>query len=342
MRRRGPAIVVLLVAAVGVSGAIAVTLGTPTFAKRKLLAAVRDGCDGCTFDVDRVLVNLASGVVVAEGVHYHSNPNDFVEVSFDIDRLEGPLAHRPLLHSTWVFAHIAVSEPVFRVIEKDPKPTTTPSPETFPLNLPPLMVAAVSVSDGSFTYVHRVQGRDAVIRVSHVEGTANNFSSRPGLGSSHTTFDVSSQLERSANVQLHADFDLLAAKNDDHLQIGLQHLALRDMDPYFFKNDGVRVDGVLETAKTTMAIRSGKLTGDLSARYRDLVVHYSKTEDRGAINAFFSESLQKILIQKTQGQQAAAHFHVARARDESTINFILSGLKPAVHDILTKSNSHGQ
>jgi hypothetical protein len=86
-----------------------------------------------------------------------------------------------------------------------------------------------------------------------------------------------------------------------------------------------------------MAIRRGMLTGDLAARYRDLVVHYSRTQDRSATGAFFSEALQKILIQKMQGQQTptGARFQVARKPDESIVKFMISGLKPAVHDILT-------
>ena len=294
--------------------------------------------------MDALQFHPTSGQFTVEGIHFRGNPRDFVEVRFDVERLEGQVAVRPLLQGTWEFTQIASVKPAVQVIEKDPKPYTPPSPEPFPANLPPLTIGEAAVRDGACTYIHRVKGQDAVIHVSDINGTGDNFSSRPGLGSSHTTFDVSSRLERSGTSRIQANFDLLAEKNDDHLDISLRNLPLREMDPYFFNSDGVRVDGVLQNGKATMVIRRGMLSGDLAVRYRDLVAHYSPTGDRGKAGAFFKETLQKVATTKTQGQQApaVARFRVARTRDEDIIKFLLSGLKPAAQDILTGDQNPGR
>jgi hypothetical protein len=266
-------------------------------------------------------------------------------VSFTIASLSGHLAWLPLLHGTWQVSDLVAVEPAFQIIEKDPKPPSPPSSPAFPLNVPPITVDTVSVSDGGFTYIHRLHGKDAPIRITHVAGAARNFSTREGLGSSKTTFEVKSQLERSGASTITASFDLFAEPNDDHLTVDLQHQPLAEMDPYFFNSDGVRLDGHLERATATMRIRKGVLTGDLAARYHDLAVHFSKTAERSSIGAFFSETAEKLGLRSEEPPQGAAApatagFRVARVRDDSIINFLLSGLKPAAHDILTGRTAH--
>ncbi len=320
----------------------------PTLARRKLVAAVNENCDGCQFDVDRLRLHPTTGEVVAEGIHYRGNPNDFVELSFTIASLSGHIAWLPLLHGTWQIADMAAVQPAFQIIEKDPKPPSPPSSSSFPLNVPPITITAVSVNDGGFTYIHRLHGKkDAPIRITHVNGAARNFSTRQGLGSSQTTFQVESQLERSGVSTITASFDLFANPNDDHLTVDLQHQPLAEMDPYFFNSDGVRLDGHLERATAMMRIRSGVLSGDLAARYHDLAVHYSKTAERSSISAFFSETAEKLTLKGEQPPQgvaapATAGFRVARIRGDSIINFLLSGLKPAAHDILTGKTPHAE
>ena len=326
-------------------GAVVLAELAPTLARRKLVAAVNGNCDGCQFDIDRLRLYLTTGEVVAEGIRFQGNPNDFVEVSFTIASLTGHIAWRPLLQGTWQIADMAAVEPAFQIIEKDPKPPSPPSSPAFPLNVPPMTVTTVSVSDGRFTYIHRQHGKDAPIRITHVNGAARNFSSRQGLGSSQTTFEITSQLERSGADTITANFDLFAVPNDDHLTVDLQHQPLAEMDPYFFNSDGVRLDGHLERATATMRIRNGVLSGDLAARYHDLAVHFAKTAERSAIGAFFSEAAERMALRSEQpppdtAAPAAAAFRVVRTRGDSIINFLLSGLKPAAHDILTGRTPH--
>ena len=190
-------------------------------------------------------------------------------------------------------------------------------------------------------HIHRAHARDAVIRVSRIDGTAHNFSSRSESGSSATSFEVSSQLERSGTCHIRADFDLLASNNHDHVTIELQNQTLSELDPYFFQDNGVRIEGVLEHATAAMEIRRGVLSGDLDARYRDLVVHYDPVLGRSSTGAFFSDALERLLTKTTQQQPrpARAHFLVKREPHQSVINFMLAGLRPAAHTILTGRTS---
>jgi hypothetical protein len=340
---RKAALIALVALGVGV---VVLSELAPTLARRKMVAAVNGNCDGCQFDMDRLRLHPMTGEVVAEGVRYHGNPNDFVELSFTIASLSGHIAWLPLLHGTWQITDLAAVQPAFQIIEKDPKPLSRPSSPSFPLSVPPLTVATVSVRDGRFTYIHRLQGKqDAPIRITHVDGAARDFSTREGLGSSKTTFEVKSQLERSGASTITASFDLFANPNDDHLTVDLQHQPLAEMDPYFFNTSGVRLDGHLERATATMRIRNGVLSGDLAARYHDLAVHYYKTAGRSAIGAFFSDTAEKLTLRSEQppadvAAPATAGFQVARIRGDSVINFLLSGLKPAAHDILTGKTPH--
>jgi hypothetical protein len=54
--------------------------------------------------------------VVAEGVRYRGNPNDFVELSFTIASLSGHIAWLPLFHGTWQAADVTAIQPVFQII----------------------------------------------------------------------------------------------------------------------------------------------------------------------------------------------------------------------------------
>jgi hypothetical protein len=108
---------------------------------------------------------------------------------------------------------------------------------------------------------------------------------------------VKSQLERSGLSTITASFDLFAVPNDDRLTVDLQHQPLQELDPYFFNNDGVRLDGQLERATAAKRIQNGVLSGDLAATYHDLAVHYSQTAERSSVGAFFTETLQKLGLQ---------------------------------------------
>jgi hypothetical protein len=338
-----PLVIVIALAVVLSLGAVLLTQVAPGLVRDRLISAVGQRCGGCEFALGRVRLHLVPAEVIIEDIRYHGNGAQPVEVSFEFDRLEARIALLPLLHGTWEFKEVLAFGPTFQVIEKDPKPPRPPSRESFPQDLPPLSISALAVHNGKFTYIHRAHAQDAVIRVSGIEGTARNFSSRVGLGSSKTTFEILSQLERSGRCEIHASFDLLAARNDDLVEIDLQHQALSELDPYFFENDGVRLEGVLERATTTMHIRRGILSGELAGRYRDLVVHYYPTTDRSRVGAFFTETLQKVLIQRTQGHvnPVSERFSVTREPDQSVINFMLSGLKPAARKILTDRAAPG-
>lgn len=323
-----------------VATAVAILLWiAPAIAKRLIERSVRESCPACEFSIESLRLGLFPTRLTAAGVHYKADPSEFVVLTADLPRLRGRIALRSLVRRSWLFDELAAEAPRVEVLEKDPKPFTPPTPDSFPLGLPPFAVSTVSVADGQFTYVHRQHAKDAVIHVSDIAGTGRNFTTRPGLGSSKTTFEVESRLEQSGAAFIRAGFDLLAHPNDDGVDITVQHLPLREMNPYFVKDSGTQVDGTLDEANAALEIKQGVLTGRLRARYHRLQLKDFATAERSSLEAFFAEKLQKLKIAETRDlrHDPGVPFRVKRPNDSGIIKFMLAGLEPAAKTILTTS-----
>jgi hypothetical protein len=336
-KRRQIAVAALAVCLVLIVIVVLVILAGPALARRRLVSGVLSNCSNCSFAVDDLSIGLFPTRVALTGVRYKSDPAEFVVLAFDIPHVAGRIPLLSVIRRRWTFTNIDASGAAFDVLEKDPKPETPPKPDTFPQALPPIAVGTITVANGRFTYTHRTHERDAIIRLTEVNGAGGHFTSREELGPSDTSFDVHARLEQSARAHVRARFDPLAgAANDDHVWIDVDRLPLREMNPFFEIDSGVTLGGALERANAALEIRNGRLTGTLDARYRDLSMDYHKTEDRGAVKSFFTETLGKVMMEKTReaNPPPPVRIDVRREPGDGIIKFLLSGLKPAARDLM--------
>jgi hypothetical protein len=337
------------------SGTIAlISIGLLWLDSQAVSAWIRDGitskiherCPGCRLSIGELSFELRGPSVTARRLRFQAQGS--TEVEAEIDEMRADLDLKKLFDRALAFKKIRLSAPEVRVTERERAKAPEEAPgldatPPFPLGLPPFLIENLRVEGGVLTYVHEQpgkQGASAALHLRGVNGSIANFATRPQLSRGPTEMEAACMLERSGSGHIHADFDLLAKKNDDKIEIDLKELKLAEMDPYFSNEDGVLLDGVLHHAYAALEVREGVLSGSLIGNYEGLKIHYRSTADRSAIKAFFSSLIGSIRVPENRTNDPVKNppelVHEIRNQAEgSIIKFLLGGLKPAAYKILT-------
>lgn len=315
--------------------------------KRVITTKINSNCQQCQFQIEKLHVSPLSFSVSAEGVLLSVQGSTSIDAQ--VDTLQIHFDWRRLMYGQLVVSEVRVARPRVKIVERDEEahkkddiasPIAEPIERPFSLSLPALLVRELRVEFGQFTYVHEGNGKQAVLEVNQINGRILDFPTHPGLTPSLTELDAVCVLERSGVGHLHAKFDLLNYQNDDHIEIDLKEMKLQQMDPFFGKEDGIKIEGTLHHAYAALEIRRGLLTGALTANYDGMKLTFHKTRERGVVSSFLSSLVGSLEIAEKRPRgphdQPEALVHEVRKSDErSVIKFLLAGLKPAAQQILT-------
>jgi len=310
----------------------------PAAARRRLISAVHDSCETCELSLGRVRVSLLPLALSGSQVSFTGGTPNATVVSVAARRVYVPFSVFPLFKSRFRVGRIEIEQPAVTVTEGDlVTPSSTKESASQGLDLE---IEGIEVKNSSFTYVREHPGRKGLLSVSRINASVGPVGSSERLRDADVEAKADGLLERSGRFHLEIRAKILAKAPDADVKLRITGQDLAALNPFFKPNDGVRLHGELLEARSSAAIRGARLTSSVYVRYRGLSVKIKKSEERGALSAFFQTFLASVTIRKQNADNGnfdrTGTVELERKPKETLISFTLRGMKEAAMKVSTQ------
>jgi len=313
-------------------GVILKDVVAPWIVRRQLIATVQENCETCKLSLSRVYISVMPLALSSRHVRFTGGTPNVSVVYAEAERVYIPFSFFPLFAGRLRLRRIEIEQPMVKVTEGDLEISSSSATDSRERCLD-LEIEGIEVIKGSFTYVQEHLGRKGSVNVSRINvvvgpvGSSDRRRNEDVEGSADGLFEGTGQF----HLQVRAKIFEKVPNADVKLEIMGQDLA--NLNQFLSLNDGIRLKGMLIEGRSLVAIRGARLSSFVYARYRGLSVKIKKTEDRGALSAFFQNFLASITV-GSQNVDGGNYDHTGkvdlkRKPKESLVSFTLRGMKEA-------------
>ena len=189
-----------------------------------------------------------------------------------------------------------------------------------------VMVNAIFVENGTFTYVRNVKGTHAVFKIHNINGDID-----PNPDSAVAR--VRAQVGDSGQVDLTVKSAYTQKPLEIEADMSVADQNLGALTDFFKPNAGVELTGTLVKGHSVSKLKGAELTTSLYADYKDFKLKVDKMYDRNEVQTFFTNLGTSIAVREKNHSAPAEEkmktVESKRKGGESIVSFMLEGLKQA-------------
>lgn len=330
--------VLLLLLAVLALAAVLKEAVAPGLVRRRLIAAVQDGCGSCRLSIGRVRVSLLPPALSCSRVRFTGGEADTTAVEAAAARVHVPFSLNQLLKGRLRTGRIEIDQPAVTVTEGDL--ASPASAEDAGAKLPDIEIEGIKIDKAVFVYIRQHPGRQGRLTLSRINAGVGPIGSSARLKGAYSQASVSGLLEGSGEILLQVKARVLAEAPDADIELSVTGQDLSKLNPFFGPVDGIKLKGEVLEGRSSVAIRGAGLKASAYMRYRGLSVRLKKNKERGAFSAFFQSLAASVAIGKQNSDGGAydrrGAAELRRKPPESVISFALRGMKDAAMQIPVK------
>ncbi|MDO8805030.1 MAG: DUF748 domain-containing protein [Elusimicrobiota bacterium] len=330
----------LIFLAVLAAGIILKEVAAPGLVRRRLIAAVHDSCETCELSLGRVHISLLPLALSSGNVRFTGGTPNATVISVAAKRVYIPFSLFSLFKNRFRVGRIEIEQPAVTVTEGDLyAPSSEQSDQERPLDLE---IEGIEVKKGSFTYVREHPGRKGSLEVSAINAAIGPVGTSERLRDKDVAASADGLLEHSGQFHLEIRAKIFAKVPDVDVKLQIAGQELAALNPFFEPNDGVKLHGKLLEGRSSAEIRGASLKASSYVRYRGLEVRIKKSEERGALAAFFQTFLASVTIRKQNADKGnfdrTGTVELERKPKETLISFTLRGMKEAAMKVSTQGS----
>lgn len=307
--------------------------------REELIALANGNCKSYKISVDKVYVSFIPLAVTIEKLHVVGGNPKTTEIDAAADSIRARISLRRLIRRELRITKIRVEAPRVVVTEGDLPTPRSGEEKDLSGGRWAFVIDETSLANGAFTYVRVHRGRRAAIRVTDLDGRVGIVGTILNLREESVHARVNGRIERSGEFALDVETFPFAKSLWLNVDLRINGQNLKDLNSYFRPREGIRLGGNLRYGHGSIAIRGKKLKGWVQAKYAGLNFSFEKTDERGALAAFFSNvgksiKLRSSSVDRNPRDQIRA-VELQRAGRETVLQFILRGMRDAALDVAT-------
>jgi hypothetical protein len=339
--KRALIIIFFLIILIGVLGAILEARSrAPSWLREKIITELTKNCPQCKAGLDSVEVNFLDGTLTLHDFEFIDTPEHTTQVAVKAHFIGIEFDRKAYLNGLILVRHVKAEGVDFTLIEKPA--IKTANDDSPPLSgLPPMVIQGVEVSESSFRYVHKLVPKESSLLLTEIHGSLGSWVTRPSLVEQYapdrTSMTAWGVLEHSGTFEVKAEIDPLSQKGTLQLDVVVQNQSLPAVGPFFVRESGMDLEGLVVKVSTYLDMKNGKIDGNLRAAYTGLKIKIVDRKNSGVKN--FLETIgAKITIAREQGVNGKPigqkNFHDERGNDQSLFSAMFHALGGAAKELV--------
>jgi hypothetical protein len=340
----------------------------PEWARHELLKRLNEKCPACRFEVRGLELGVLSGLVVARGVGFLSDPKDGTHFGATAEALTVKVRLSSLLgHAPWVELVRIEGMDLIVADYAHSKPNTEPPSYPFIGRLPTVRVEKLEVRGSKFTYALDPPGQQRVPNPANIPGTVSvaealarkkhfaylkfhaidadfgPIGTKRGISPQFVNAAATASQGGKAKVRVEVRLGLFENEKIDDIDILVRNADLSEINTMFGPTEGVRIQGLLHQGKARIEVRKRKLTSTVQLEYGGLKVKYLKGhEGRSRFKTFLSNVVSGVMVD----EQKLANNSKGKSKGTATLvqkpfDNVFSFLRDGLRDSVKKVASSG-
>jgi hypothetical protein len=294
-------------------------------------------CPSCTFELNRVETHLPRGEIVFSQIRWTQGNvlNTRVDAFAEEVKIRVSLGFE--------VNHVELAGLRVLVQEGDGRAASEPDSVEGRSEKNTLQIKTIEFSDAQFEYRRIDPTRDAVIRVSEIQGRV--ISVREAQGTLRVQALATGLLEQSGRFRLELDFptfDSLLLESSFAMEVDLilRGQKLDQLNPYFDSHNGIHLSGLLYEGQSHVSIQNRQARVATRVRYDGLGILFRKNQKRGATAAWASNWVGSFRLIKSnlklKAQVSPERATLSQNPNETVLQMILRAMKVTALSAVTR------
>jgi hypothetical protein len=313
-------------------------LALESFIQSKIESLVAKSCETCHLEIQNVDDSIFNpGHLILHDLHFTSGEKGSSEVDAKAESITIDFSPTSLL-SKKILIYKITSEKLTLLYVNGDRPSKKSSTENDDATYF-FQIDESELHYGEFKYIRNHQGTSATLHLHDIEIHLDKLGNTEELKQVLAKAKICQRIENSGETKVQIAALIFKRPLDLDVAMQMSEQNLNDLTPFFKKNAGVNLEGILTKGHAEVSVRGAQLHALVQIQYDGLKIKVDPNYDRSPTAAFFTNLATAVGVQKknldANPSEQIQPVDLTREAGETLVSFILRGIKEGALKVST-------